>query len=133
MDLTPYLNFNGTCAAAFKLYEQVFGGKITMIQTFGESPMKDQAPPDWQDKVMHVRMEIGNHVLMGSDAPPGRYEKPQGIQVAIGLKDPVEGEKVFKAISEGGTVVMEYQKTYWAGGFGMCVDRFGIPWMVNCD
>ena len=70
---------------------------------------------------------------MASDAPPGHYEKPQGFSVALQIKDPVEGERIFNALAENGKVQMPFQETFWATRFGMCVDRFGIPWMVNCE
>jgi PhnB protein len=131
MELNPYLNFNGQCAEAFRFYEQCFGGKILMMQTHGETPAKDHVPPDWHDKVMHARMTVGEQVLMGSDAPPDRYSPPTGISVAINVASPAEGERIFKQLAEGGTVTMPFEKTFWSSGFGMLVDRFGIPWMVN--
>jgi PhnB protein len=133
MELSPYLNFNGQCAEAFKFYEQCLGGKIVFMQTHGESAMKDQTPPDWQDKIMHATLKVGSQVLMGSDAPPAHYAAPQGIYVSISLPDPADGERIFNALADRGKVNMPFQKTFWAAGFGMLVDRFGTPWMVNCE
>jgi PhnB protein len=133
VELTPYLNFNGQCAEAFKFYERTLGGKIEMMQTHGESPMKDQVPAEWRDKVVHARLVVGNQVLMGSDAPPPHYAAPQGMSISISVKSPAEGERIFKALSDNGKVTMPFQKTFWSPGFGMAVDRFGIPWMVNCE
>jgi PhnB protein len=132
MKLSPYLNFAGQCAAAFAFYEQCLGGKIIFTQTFAESPMKDQVPADWQDKIMHVSLAVGDHVIMGSDAPPAEYVAPQGMQLSIGVPL-AEGERIFNALAANGNVTMPFQKTFWSPGFGMVVDRFGIPWMVNCD
>ncbi len=70
---------------------------------------------------------------MASDAPPGHYAQPQGISVSIALNDRDKGERIFNALADGGTTTMPFQKTFWASGFGMCIDRFGIPWMVNCE
>jgi PhnB protein len=70
---------------------------------------------------------------MGSDAPPGRQQKPQGFSVNLGFKDPAEAERIFHALVESGTVTMPFGETFWATRFGMLVDRFGIPWMVNCE
>ena len=78
MEISPYLHFNGNCADAFKFYEQCLGGKITFIQKFGESPMADQVPADWRDKIMHVTMKVGEGVLMGTDASPAHYAAPAG-------------------------------------------------------
>ena len=133
MQLSPYLLFNGDCAEAFKFYEETLGGKIEHFNTFGGSPAAEHAPPEWADKVLHATILINDQRLMASDAPPGQYSKPQGISVAIGLKDAAKGEQIFNALAQGGTVTMPFQKTFWANGFGMCTDRFGIPWMVNCE
>ena len=133
MQIHTYLLFDGTCGEAFRLYERVLGGTIDFIQTHGESPMADQTPPELRDKIMHVHMTVGDQVLMGSDAPMQHFEKPQGFSVSLGIEDPAEAERVFNALSEGGEVRMELQKTFWADLFGMVVDRYGTPWMVNCQ
>jgi PhnB protein len=133
MRLNPYLFFNGQCEAAFKFYEQALGAKGVMLMRYSEGPMAEQSPPDWRDKVMHARITVRDMVLMGSDPPPGRYEQPQGFFVTLNIDDPAEADRVFHALAEGGTVRMDIQKTFWAQRFGMLVDRFGIPWMVNCE
>jgi PhnB protein len=133
MKVEPYVIFNGNCEAAFQHYEKHLGGKIELKMKFGESPMANDTPPEWRDKIIHVRMSIGDEVLMGSDAPPGRYQKPQGFSVSLSVKDPAEAKRIFDALAENGTIQMPLQKTFWAVLFGMCVDRFGIPWMVNCE
>jgi PhnB protein len=132
MQLNAYLNFNGDCGAAFKFYEKCLGGTLQM-QTHGESPMADQVPPGWRDRILHARLVVGDAVLMGSDAPPESYQKPQGIYVALGIEKPEDAERLFSALAERGTVQMPIQKTFWSVRFGMFVDRFGIPWMVNCS
>ena len=103
------------------------------MQTFGETPMAAEAGPDWRNKVVHARLDVGSAALMGSDAPPKYYLKPQGLTVSIGVETPEEAERIFKALAEGGTVQMPIQKTFWSARFGSLVDRFGIPWMVNCN
>ena len=133
MQLNPYLLFNGNCAEALKFYEQTLGGKIEMLSTFKGSPAAEHAPPEWGDKVLHASFSVGDQKLMASDAPPGHYEQPKGISVSISLNDRDKGERIFNALAEGGTTTMPFQKTFWASGFGMCTDRFGIPWMVNCE
>lgn len=131
--LNPYLNFNGQCEAAFKFYEQCFGGKNLALMRFGESPMANDVPADFRDKIMHAHLNIGDTALLGSDAPPERFQKPQGFYVCYGLNDPAEAERVFKALSENGQVQMPLQETFWAPRFGMLMDRFGIQWMINCE
>ncbi len=130
-EVAPYLLFDGRCAEAFRFYERVLGGKIEAISTYADSPMAEQTPPEFADRVVHARMTIGNTVVMGSDAPKDRYAKPQGYSLSIGLRDAAEGERIFAALAEGGTVGMPFGKTFWSPGFGMLTDRFGTPWMVN--
>ncbi len=133
MRASVYLHFDGKCAAAFKFYEQCLGAKIAMTMTYGESPMADKTPPGFQDAVMHTRITVGDTIIMGSDAPPERYSKPQGFSVSINTADAAEAERVFSALATNGNVSMPIQETFWAKRFGMLVDQFGIPWMVNCE
>ncbi|NJP11458.1 MAG: VOC family protein [Leptolyngbyaceae cyanobacterium RU_5_1] len=137
MQLNPYLFFNGQCEAAFKFYEQCLGGKITAMMTYKESPdssMTEQMTPEWLNKIMHVSLKIGDQELMGSDSPP-EYgsEEAKGFSVSISLNDPAEAERIFNTLAENGTVTMPFQQTFWADRFGMLVDQFGMPWMINCD
>ena len=133
MQLNPYLNFNGQCEAAFKFYERCLGGKIDAMHTHGGSPMEDKVPPEWRNKIMHARLSVGDEVIMGSDAPPEYYQAPAGFSVSINVDDPAEAERIFQALSENGKVQMPIQQTFWAIRFGMFVDQFGIPWMINCE
>jgi PhnB protein len=132
MQLNTHLIFNGQCEAAFKFYEQCLGGNIQTMMTWGESPMADQVSSELRDKIIHATLIVGDSTLGGGDAPPDRYEEPRGFSVTINLNDPAEAERIFGALSESGTVTMPLQQTFWATRFGMLVDRFGIPWMVNC-
>jgi PhnB protein len=133
MEISPYLVFDGNCAEAFTFYAKVLGGTIVMKQTFGESPAKDHVPPAWADKVIHVRMTVGGEVLMGSDAPPPQFAQPQGMSVSITAATPADAERIFTALADNGKVTMPFGKTFWSPGFGMAVDRFGTPWMVNSE
>ena len=133
MQLNPYLFFNGQCEAAFKFYEQCLGGKIVAMFSHAGTPAEEQVPADWRDKIMHARMLVGDEALMGSDAPPEHYEQTKGFSVSLSIDDPAQAERVFNALAEKGTVKMPFQRTFWAVGFGMLVDRFGIPWMINCE
>ena len=133
MKLNAYLFFNGQCEEAFKFYEKCLGGKITALIPHAGTPAEKQVPPEWRDKVLHTCLEIGNQVLMASDAPPGRFQAPQGFSVSLNVESPAEAERIFRALAENGTVQMPLEKTFWAARFGMVVDRFGTPWMVNCE
>ena len=133
MQLNPYLTFNGECEAAFKFYEQCLGGKIEAIMTHAGTPAAEHVPPEWRNKILHARLVVNGEVLMGSDAPPEHYEKPQGFSVSLQTKDPADAERIFHALAQNGKVKMPLQKTFWAARFGMLVDRFGTPWMINCE
>eukprot|EP00898_Chlorokybus_atmophyticus_P002353 jgi/Chlat1/3118/Chrsp21S03351 len=133
MKIVAYLRFAGDCAAAFKFYERCLGGKATLT-THKSAPADTQVPPEWESKIMHATLIIGNDtVLMGADAPPSYYKKPQGFCVNLSVDKAEEAEKLFQALSEGGNVTMPLAPTFWAQRFGMFTDRFGIPWMVNSE
>lgn len=132
MKIAPYLVFDGNCGEAFRFYHELLGGELDLM-TFGDSPMADATPAEQRDRVMHVALTAGGQLLMGSDSPPGRFDRPQGIHVSLMVDGPEEAERVFKALEKGGTVTMPLEKTFWAERFGMVTDRFGIPWMVNSD
>jgi PhnB protein len=133
MQFNSYLLFNGDCEEALTTYAKIFGGKIEAMLTHEGTPASCQVPPEWQKKILHARINIGNAVLMASDAPPGRYLKPQGFSVNIGLTDIKEAERIFTALSESAAITMPLGETFWAHRFGMLTDRFGIPWMVNVE
>ena len=133
MQFNAYLIFNGQCEEAFQFYEQAFGGKIEALIPHAGSPAESSVPAEWAAKIMHGRLRVGDSTLMGSDAPPGRYQAPQGVFVNVGVKDPAEADRLFQALSENGSVIMPVQKTFWATRFAMLVDRFGTPWMLNCE
>jgi PhnB protein len=133
MQVNPYLFFNGQCEEAFKFYEKLLGGKILAMMPHEGTPAENSVPAEWRKKIIHARMTVGDQTLMGSDAPPPHQEKPQGFSVNLGFPDPVEAKRIFEALADRGTVKMPFSETFWAKGFGMLVDRFGIPWMVNCE
>ncbi len=133
MKMNPYLMFNGECEAAFKFYERCLGGKIETMMTHAEMPAGEAPRPEWRDKIMHASLRVAGTILMGSDAPPQHYGKPRGFSVNLTIDDPSDAERVFQELSKNGTVQMPMQKTFWADRFGMLVDQFGIPWMINCE
>jgi PhnB protein len=133
MQLNPYLLFNGQCEAAFKFYAQCLGGKIEAMLPHAGTPAEEHSPPEWRDKILHACLNVDGQLLMGSDAPPPHYEPPKGFSVSLQLKDPAAAERIFNTLVEQGTVKMPFQQTFWAYRFGMLVDRFGIPWMINCE
>jgi PhnB protein len=135
MQANTYLTFNGNCEEAFKTYQKLLGGEIVAMMTHVDTPAEAHVPPEWRDKILHARLVLGNGggMLMASDAPPGRQETMQGFSVTLNIKDPAEAERVFNVLAEGGTVRMALEETFWAHKFGMLTDRFGTPWMINCE
>jgi PhnB protein len=133
MRLNSHLSFNGQCREAFKFYQKCLGAEIQMMMTWGESPMADKVSADLSDKIIHATLIVGETALSGGDGPPDQYEAPRGFAVTIQINDAAEAERIFHELSDGGTVTMPIQQTFWAARFGMVVDRFGIPWMVNCE
>lgn len=132
MQLNPHLHFNGNCEEALKFYEKSLNGRITLMMPYEGSPVAEQVPAAWRSKILHSELSIGDDVLTAADAPPDSYKKPQGFSVTLNLKDPADAERIFHAFAEGGTVQLPLQETFWAQRFGMLVDRFGVPWMINC-
>jgi PhnB protein len=127
--LNPYLNFDGNARQAMEYYKGVFGGELTM-NTFGE--FGNAGTPE-ADKIMHAQLETDRgFTLMASDTPPGMQRNP-GDSMSISLSGDDAGELrgYWDQLSDGGTVTMPMEKQMWGDEFGMCVDRFGVPWMVN--
>ena len=133
MQLNPYLYFDGQCAEAFRTYERCLGGRIEVLLTHRETPAAETTAPEWQDKIIHGRIRIGDALVLASDAPPGHYTRPAGYSVTLRAKTAEEAERVFRDLGEGGTVTAAMAETFFASRFGMLTDRFGIPWMVLCE
>jgi PhnB protein len=133
MHINPYLAFNGNCREAFEFYERALGAEPVMMMTYDKMPGGHKGPPEIAGKVMHARLMLGDTPLMGSDAPPDRYRAPGGYMINISVDDPGKADRLFAAHAEGGIVTMPIGETFWALRFGMVTDRFGVPWMVNCE
>lgn len=132
MQINPYLTFNGQCEAAFKLYERCFGGTIEAMLKQQDLPAGESTPPNFEGKILHAMMKVKGQMLMGSDACADDYETPKGIHVSVHVEDKTESERIFAALAEGGKITMPMQETFWAVSFGILIDQFGIPWMINC-
>jgi PhnB protein len=139
MQLNASLFFNGQCEGAFQFYEQWLGGRIeAMIPPAGTSA-EQHTPPEWRDKILHARLAVNGGVPMASGAPPDRSDgAARGFPVNIGVEDPGEAERTFRAmagqvLAGGGTVRMPIQQTFRAERFGMPVDKSGTPWTIDCE
>ncbi len=129
--MSPYLTFDGACAAAMKDYQRVLGGELHLME-FAGSPMEAHVKPADLHRVMHARLEFDGGVLMASDCMTGmEYRGIEGSMVSVTFDDAARARQVFDALADGGRVTMCYQKTFWAEGFGMLVDRHGASWMVS--
>jgi PhnB protein len=133
MKLNPYLMFDGKCEEAFKSYQKILGGEIVAMLPHEGTPAEGNVPPEWRKKIIHARLIGNGMVLMGSDAPPDHYQPMGGFSVTLNIAEPAEAERVFNALADKGTVHMPLSETFWAKKFGMCVDKFGTPWMINCE
>jgi PhnB protein len=132
MKANAHLWFDGRCAEALRLYENCLGGGAVTMMTYGESPAAGEVPAGWREKIIHATLVAGELVLTGCDVPPDKYQKPQGFAVLLQVRAQAEAERIFQALAENGMVSMPLQETFWAQRFGMLVDRFGTPWMINC-
>jgi PhnB protein len=131
LQLDNYLFFDGNCADAMRFYERTLGGKLQLM-THGDSPMAAQTPPGSANRIMHARLELDGRFLMASDSMVGQpYEGMKGFSLSLIYPTVAEAQRIFAALADGGQVTMPIAKTFWAEAFGMLVDRFGTPWMVN--
>ena len=131
MDFQPYLFFGGNCRQAFTRYEEVFGGELTLI-TMADTPDAQDVPAEQADLIIHAALTSGDTLLMGSDDPTTDDFGPvQGMMVSYAAADADDARRVYDSLSEGGQVTQELTETFFSPAFGMCVDRFGTPWMVG--
>ena len=138
MTTNTYLNFKDGCEAAFLFYKSVFGGEFVHLSRFGEMPSDDnyQVPEADKNKIMHVSLPIGNTMVMGSDCGQqyeAQYRQGNNFSISVQVDSRSEADKIYAALSEGGTAAMPMNQTFWGSYFGMLTDRFGINWMISYD
>ena len=133
MKMNPYLSFKGDCEAAFKYYEQHLGGEVGDLFRYGGTPLSGSVPADWPDKIMHGSITIGGQTLQAADVAPDHYSAPLGFSLTLQIKSTADAERMFEALADGGQVRMPLEKTFWAERFGVVTDRFGVPWIINCE
>jgi PhnB protein len=133
MRTIPYLGFNGDCAEAFRFYADVLRGEVMALITHGDTPAAEHVPPDWHARIMHAHLEAGDVVLFGGDSPPGDATATSGFAILLDVDSADEAERIFAALADGGRVTMPLEQSFWAERFGMLVDRFGTPWMLNYE
>ena len=129
----PYLSFDGNCAEALDFYAEIFGGAITFKMTFGEMPGDMPLAEEDKGRVVNEVLSLpGGAMLYGGDTPPGRPFSPMtGLMLALNFPTVEEGQHVFDALADGGSVFMPFEPTFWAEKFGMVTDKYGIHWGIN--
>jgi PhnB protein len=133
MAFYPYLFFSGNCREAFTRYQEIFGGELTLLKMSDMPPGEGEVPPEQADLIMHAALMFDDQLLMASDDPTGDGGPVKGMSVNYSVTDVGEAERAFDALADGGKVMAPFGKTFWSPGFGMCVDQFGIPWMVSAE
>ena len=137
--INPYLTFDGNCEEAFNFYKSIFKAEFRDVNRFSEMPPNPEQPlpAGVENQIMHISMPISEEsVLMGSDAPEGfapPFVQGNNINISINTTDVEEGRRLFEGLSDGGQIMMPFEKTFWGAVFGMTTDKFGIHWMINCD
>jgi PhnB protein len=132
--IVPYLSFDGSGNEALEFYSKALNGKVLFKQSFGESAMGDKTPKEYKDRLMHATFQAGSLTFMASDGPPGfEIKRGNNVNLSLHFTSLAEVEKIFAALSEGGTITMPLQKTFWAERFGMLTDKYGVNWMFNHD
>jgi PhnB protein len=131
MSFHPYLAFAGNCRDAFTRYQEIFGGELQLL-TMADVPAEEQEPAEHSDLVIHAALMAGDQLLMGSDDPTGGFDgSNRGMCCNVTVADVTEADRVFSALADGGEVQVALGPTFFSAGFGMCIDRYGTPWMVN--
>ena len=133
LGVTPYIAFaGGQCRQAIEFYKSALGAEVLFLQTVGDSPMSDMGAP--ASNIMHASIRVGDStVMMCDDFNPDPAAGKGRISLALGLDNVEKAKQLFQSLSEGGSVVMPLEKTFWAESFGIVADRFGVTWLVNCE
>lgn len=131
MNTAVHLGFNGQCDEAFAFYESVFSTRRVTTMYWKDAPPPMPRSPETDDLVMHTAMPVGSITLMGADAPPGRGKSFGGFEISLDDPDEARIRSLFAALSQGGSVGMPLQQTFWTSLFGMCTDKFGVGWMLS--
>ncbi|GAC1441793.1 MAG: VOC family protein [Vulcanimicrobiaceae bacterium] len=133
MQLEPYLFFDGNCEQALAFYARVLGGEVGSLTRYEGTPMAEEMPPETRKNVMHATFHAPSIAFMASDSNRASECETGRIALSLVSKDPVESERVFNALADGGAVSMPYGKMFWGAMFGSLTDRYGIEWMINCE
>lgn len=134
MLVQPYLCFYGRCEEALAFYAEKLGAQVLFQMRAKDAPGDYAVKGEHGERIMHASLRIGETTLMASDGNAAEEPKPHsGFNMSISVADVAEGKKIFDGLAVGGQISFPWQKTFWAEGFGMLTDKFGIPWMVNVE
>ena len=132
MQIAVQLAFNGQCRQAFEEYEKVLGGKITVMNSFGES-FVPLPPGSTASRPVHIRfaeLKVGDQAILGNDIPEQDHKPMQGFHIALHVKTGDEARRIFNALAEGGQIGTPLSEVAWSSAFGILRDRFGVPWLI---
>lgn len=131
MKTNLHLSFNGQCQEAFEFYKEKLGGSISLMLSYGNTPMSNDVSDSWKEKISHATLHMNNIELSGTDLQASQYKAPQGFSILLEIETQLEAKRIFKALAEGGIIKFPLQKTFWSSSYGLLVDQFGIPWEIN--
>ncbi|HEY6530621.1 MAG TPA: VOC family protein [Cellvibrionaceae bacterium] len=132
MSLAFHINFNDQCEEAFKYYAQVLNGKIGTLLAFKDSPAAVTVSNCRQNKIVHANISIEGVELAGADVDASQYEAPKGFFILLGLDTEEKVQTIFDCLADGGVIILPPQKTFWSRCYAIVIDRFGVPWKINC-
>lgn len=132
MSVSFHVDFNGQCQEAFEYYAEHLGGVIRTMQRYTDSPAAASVLPDWQQKIIHANISLEGIELAGTDLPPEQYQAPRGFYLLLGVNTANTVRSIFDKLAVKGRVIMLPQKTFWSPCYGVVVDRFSVPWKINC-
>ncbi len=133
MSLSVHLNFNGQCQQAFEFYAAVLQGQIGSMLQVKDAPISQSVSADWQQKIVHASISIQDVVICGADVISEHYQRPSGFYLLLGFGNAADVVSTFYQLSDGGEVILAPQPTFWSSCYAIVVDRFGVPWKLNCS
>lgn len=130
MQVVPYLYFNGNCEEAYNFYHEALGGEKTDIMRYGDQG--PEVPPEVAKRIMHTELKFGDNLIYFSDtSSEGEYQTGSNVQLNLNLDSEDEIRKVYEGLSQGATVTMELQDTFWGAIYGALTDKYGVSWSFN--
>ena len=131
MRISPHLCFDGECREAMQFYQTILGGTLQTMLTYGDTPMASSMESRWHDRIVHATLVLEDVELTGVDMMSDSYQRPQGFFVTLTVAGVARGREIFTALAQGGEIKLPFEKTFWSPGFGVLIDRFGVPWEIN--